>query len=90
MAFFREMPFESVPEWVREKLEQLRDGEVSTIISSDTEFMIMQMQHQQSAYKSYNDVRSDIEKKLALDREKRRLTVEQWLTDIAGDAEIIR
>jgi chromosome segregation ATPase len=90
VAFFREMPFESVPEWVREKLEQLRDGEVSTIISSDTEFMIMQMQHQQSAYKSYNDVRSDIEKKLALDREKRRLTVEQWLTDIAGDAEIIR
>ena len=90
VASFREVPFETIPEWVREKLQQLRDGEVSTIISSDREFMIMQIESRQPAYHAYKDVRSGIEKKLAPDQEKRRQIMEQWLNDIAGEAEIIR
>ena len=52
-----------MPDFVKEKVSGLKDGEISNIISYDHTFIILQTQIKKTGYRGYKDVYDEICKK---------------------------
>ncbi|NJD56447.1 MAG: peptidyl-prolyl cis-trans isomerase, partial [Nitrospirae bacterium] len=89
-ASLREVPVDSLKGWLREKVDLLRDGELSPVISSGNEYVIMQTQKVKIQYRPYEEVRNEILKKLTPDNNEQKRLIEHWLGKIYDQAEFIR
>ncbi len=63
---FRQADYTELPDWIREKTHELQDKEISNVISTADQYMIIQVETGKPAYRSYADVRPEIQKKLSL------------------------
>ncbi len=79
LASMREMSLSRLPEWVRLRLASLREGEISNIISTDNELLIIQTIPSKTGYRPFEEVKKEIEKKLSADRSSRKQHFEDWL-----------
>jgi len=82
----KEMGYDELPLWIKEKIQDLKPGEVSTVISTDNRHLILQTGFRGPVYRKYEDVRADIRNKLAASG--RNLGV--WLDEIRKEAEEVR
>jgi hypothetical protein len=90
VAVMKEMSLSRLPDWVRVSLASLKEGEISNIISADNEFMIIQPIPSKPAYRSFEEVRKEIEKKLSAEQPGRKQSLEDWLNSLKKDVEFLR
>ncbi len=90
VAAMKEMSLSRLPDWARVNIESLREGEISNIISADNEFMIIQAIPSKPAYRSFEEVRKEIVKKLSAEQLGRKQSLEDWLSTLKKDAEFLR
>jgi hypothetical protein len=86
----KEMSLSRLPDWARVKLTGLKEGEVSNIISVDNELMIIQPIPSRPAYRSFEEARKEIEKKLSAEQSERKQSFEDWLNSLKKDVEFLR
>ena len=86
----KEMSLSRLPEWVREKAARLREGEISNIMSSDDEYMIIQALQGEPVYVSFDDVKQEIGKKLAAEKSEQVRQSGDWLNQRKKDVEFLK
>ena len=79
---------EDLPTWIGEKIQVLKDGEVSSIFTED-QFIMLQMQSKKPGYRKYEDVKGEIRQKLLQGR-KGPFDLRAWLKDIRKEAVLTR
>ncbi|TAN43103.1 MAG: tetratricopeptide repeat protein [Nitrospirae bacterium] len=82
---FRQLNFDDLPPWIQERLKDLKAGEISHVISTDDQFMICQVQIKEPVFRTYDEVRKDIQKTLATAD-----VLGTWLNAVRKEAEEIR
>ena len=87
---FKEVPLDSLKGWVREKADLLKEGDLSPVISSGSEYVIMQIQKVKALYRPYEEVRNEIQKKLVPDSSEQSRLLELWLDDVYQEVEFTR
>ncbi|MBI5074071.1 MAG: hypothetical protein HZB62_02705 [Nitrospirae bacterium] len=90
VASMKEMSLSKLPEWVRVRLASLREGEISSIISTDNEFMIIQALPSKPGYRPFEEVKKEVEKKLSAEHSGRRQSLEDWLNAQKKEIEFLR
>ncbi|MBI5632095.1 MAG: outer membrane protein assembly factor BamD [Nitrospirae bacterium] len=90
IATMKEMSLSRLPEWARNKLEGLKQGEISNIISVDNELMIIQPIPSRPAYRSFEEVRKEIEKKFSAEQSEQRQSFDAWLNSLKKDVEFLK
>ncbi len=90
VAVMKEMSLSRLPDWARVKIAGLKEGEISNIISVDNEFMIIQAISSKPAYRSFEEVRKEIEKKLSAELSGRQESLHDWLHSLKKDIEFLR
>ena len=79
---------DDLPEWIREKIRVLKNGEISSIFTED-QFIMLQMRLEEPVYRKYEDVREEIRKKLSPKGES-PVDIETWLRELRKEAVDIR
>jgi hypothetical protein len=87
---FREVPLDSMKGWIREKADLVKEGDPSPVISFGNEYLIMQIQRVKALYRPYEEVRDEIQKKLAPDSSEQNRRIERWLDEMYQEAEFTR
>ncbi|MDP2158655.1 MAG: peptidyl-prolyl cis-trans isomerase, partial [Nitrospirota bacterium] len=90
VAVMKEMSLSRLPDWAHMKIAGLKEGEISNIISLDNEFMIIQAISSKPAYRSFEEVRNEIEKKLSAEQSGRKESLQDWLNSLRKDVEFLR
>ena len=84
----RRAKLDDLPEWIREKIRVLKNGEISSIFTED-QFIMLQMQVEEPVYRKYEDVREEIGKKLSSKAEG-SVDLDKWLAALRKEAVEIR
>jgi hypothetical protein len=84
MVSLKRAGLEELPAWIAEKIQVLRDGEISSIFTED-QFILLKMQVKGPVYLKYEDVKDDIRRKLSAKAES-PVEVETWLRDLRKEA----
>ena len=88
-ATMKEMSLSRLPDWARAKLAGLKEGEISNIISADNEFMIIQPIPSKPTFRSFEEVRREIEKKLSAEQSGKKESFAKWFESLKKDAEFL-
>lgn len=60
MISFKEMNFNELPAWIQSKTRNLKSGEISDVISSENNFMLILIEAPNIAYRDFDDVKKEI------------------------------
>ncbi|MBA4371294.1 MAG: hypothetical protein C0402_00350 [Thermodesulfovibrio sp.] len=74
-----------LPGWVQEKIEDLQDGQTSTVLSTDDQYMIYQAMPPESGFRNFDAVKDEIRNSLAASE-----VLGPWLSKIRKEAQEIR
>jgi bifunctional DNA-binding transcriptional regulator/antitoxin component of YhaV-PrlF toxin-antitoxin module len=88
-ATMKEMSLSRLPDWARAKLAGLKEGEISNIISADNEYMIIQPIPSKPTFRSFEEVRKEIEKKLSAEQSGKKESFAKWFESLKKDAEFL-
>jgi hypothetical protein len=80
----REMSLSGLPDWVRKKTLDIEDGGLGDIMAAENEFLLIRRIQSRPVFRSFEDVKKDMEKELSAERESRR-SFEQWLDSRRGE-----
>ncbi|MGC2063650.1 MAG: tetratricopeptide repeat protein [Thermodesulfovibrionales bacterium] len=81
----KQLRYYDLPVWIQEKLQDLKAGETSSIISTDDQFIIYQTWHSGNGVKKFEDVEEEIRNSLAASE-----VLGPWLSKIRKEAEEVR
>lgn len=86
----KKIRYDRLPNWVKEKVKDLKIGETSNIFSTGDQFMILQIQFKNRRYRNYKDVHSEIRRELLSRKGVSYKDIGSWLKEIRSEAEEIR
>jgi hypothetical protein len=78
-----------LPDFIKERISGLHDGEVSNIISYDNKFMIFQMQGKQKELRSFEDFYAEIRAKYSDDQTMQVNLLKEWLHELRKEAKLL-
>ncbi len=78
-----------LPDFIKERISGLHDGEVSNIISYDNKFMIFQIQGKQKELRSFEDFYAEIRAKYSDDQTMQVNLLKQWLHELRKGAKLL-
>ncbi len=81
----RQMRYRDLPAWIQEKLQDLKAGETSSVISTDDQYMLYQVRYAEGSVRPYDEVKDAIRNTLAVAE-----VLGPWLGRIRKEAEEIR
>ncbi len=90
LLVLKDTKYDALPNWIKEKIKDIKSEEISNVISTEDQFIIMQIHFKKPSHRKYEDVRSDILKKLSSKQKKRFGDLNIWLKEIRKEAEEIR
>ena len=76
-------------DFVKERVDGLKDGEISNIISYDNRFMILQMQGMKKEFRSYEDVYKEFREKSFDDPTTQAYFLQEWFNELRKEAKAI-
>ena len=80
----------NLPDFIKNKVADLKDGEITNVISYDNQFMILQMQGMKTGYRSFEDVYNEIQEKSFKDKTLQVSLLQGWFSELRNEAEFIR
>jgi hypothetical protein len=81
----KQLRYRDLPAWIQEKLQDMKDGETSSIISTDDQYMIYQTWHSKNSVRKFEEVKEAIRNSLATSE-----VLGPWLSKIRKEAEEVR
>ena len=83
---FEAVNVSDLPDFVKERVGGLKDGEMSNIIAYDNKFMILQMQRKKKEYRSYEDVYKEFREKALDDPAAQTYLLQEWFNELRKEA----
>lgn len=80
----------NIPDFIHKKIDRMKDGEISNVISHGNKFMILQMQFKQPGYQRYEDVYKEIQEKIYEDQTLQANLLQEWFDELRKEAESIK
>lgn len=90
LVICRQMKYDELPDWIKDRIHELKDGELSDVISIENQFVIFQVQLKKPKYKKYEDVFNEIKQILLSKKALQNNELQAWLKEIRKEAEEIR
>lgn len=78
-----------LPDFLKERIAGLKDGDISTLISYDNKFMIMQMQGRQQDIRAFADVSAELQHRVFEDQALQADFIRAWLDELRNRAELL-
>ncbi|GAB4482290.1 MAG: hypothetical protein OHK006_00300 [Thermodesulfovibrionales bacterium] len=84
-SVFQVRKVDDLPTWARARVGRLKDGELSDVIATEQEYLVLMLFRQQQEYRSFEEARSDIAARLRAARPAPESILAPWYAELAKD-----
>ena len=77
-------------EFIQDRIDGMKDGEISSVISHGNKFVILQVQFTKPGYRSYEAVYKEIQEKIYDDQTLQANLLQEWFDELRKEAELIK
>lgn len=82
-SVFQVRKVDDLPTWARARVSRLKDGELSDVIATEQEYLVLMLFRQQKEYRPFDEVRSEIAARLRAARPDPKSVLGPWYAELA-------
>jgi hypothetical protein len=86
----KDIKYDELPDWIKEKTKDLKEGEISDVISLENSFVIVQIPLEKLNNKKFKHVRYEVQKILLSKKRDYSEKLSKWLNELKSEAEEVR
>jgi hypothetical protein len=90
MLEIKDIIYGELPDWIKEKTKDIKEGEISDVISLENSFIILQIPLEKENNIKFEDVRYEVQKNLLSKKGDYSEKLNKWLKELKSEAEEIR